>query len=255
MRLGILPAAGMAERWGGYPKELLPVSGNSTLLSRAADSLHTCGCDVVVIITNPSKVQWHAHHLKHMDNIVLAVQKGKELWGAITTAIQINADEYFLMMPDTFVPGRPFPASLQCEFAMGLFETEEPERFGVVRDGRIVDKQPSGSPGLAWGVLAWKWTVAEYWRKGHFTGHTEALNEAIGLFGYGEWHLDYYYDIGSMKHYREFLLTEHANEVDGERFTGFGDLVSEIRRRGEYSAVPAQGEQVLTSLKEAPPRE
>jgi len=38
-RLGIVPAAGSAHRFGGVFKELLPVGESMTLLSRAVDTL------------------------------------------------------------------------------------------------------------------------------------------------------------------------------------------------------------------------
>ena len=218
MRLGILPAAGKADRWGGYPKELLPLSNEHTFLSRAVDLLRSCGCDHVLVITNPAKIHLHAYHLKNWKNVFFAIQKGEEMWGAMATAIDTPADEYCFMMPDTYVSARPFPVSLGGEFGLGVFRTEEPERFGVLRDGHIVNKQPSQESGLAWGVLAWSKLVAAHWRSNAYADYTEAINDAIGTFGYSLWELDYYFDIGSMEHYAEFLLNQHAirNALDLE---------------------------------------
>ena len=209
-RLGILPAAGKADRWGGYPKELLPISNDHTFLSRAVDLLRASGCDHVLVITNPVKIHLHAYHLKNWKNVIFAIQQGEEMWGAMATAIDTPAEEYCFMMPDTFVSACTFPVPLEGEFGLGVFRTEEPERFGVLRGGEIVNKQPSDEPGLAWGVLAWSNLVAAHWRNHVYADYTHAINDAIKTFGYTLWELDYYFDIGSMKHYAEFLLSHDA---------------------------------------------
>lgn len=225
MRLGILPAAGKAERWGGYPKELLPISETDTLMSRAVQSLKECGCDSVLVVTNPGKIQLHAYHLKDWDPIHFVIQQGRELWGAVTTAIQMPVDEYYFMMPDTYLPQLPFPQSVKADLCLGLFSTNEPERFGVLRADQLVDKQAGPIPCLAWGVLAWRRSVAEFWRSRQFASHTDAINSAIRAFGYSTWHLDYYYDMGSMDYYRDFLLARYTQERtadDGLTLPEFG---------------------------------
>ena len=218
MRLGVLPAAGKADRWGGYPKELLPISNTHTFLSRSVESLLQCGCDLVMVVTNPAKIHLHAYHLRAWDHVLFSIQQGDEMWSAMTTALDTPADEYYFMMPDTFLPDRPFPPSMEKDFGIGVFLTEQPERFGVFRGNEIVNKQPSSSPGLAWGVLAWKKAVADYWRTNSYSDYTSAINGAIREYSLVQWHLDYYYDIGSMQHYAEFLLNQHAirNALDLE---------------------------------------
>ena len=232
MRLGVLPAAGRSQRWGGYPKELLPISSREDFLSRAVSSLQLSGCHVIVVITSPSKIPLHTHHLRGLPNVVFAIQKGDELWGAMATAIEIPSDEYFFMMPDTYLPERPFPRSLGKDLSMGLFETVEPERFGMLREGRIVDKEPWDSAGLAWGVLAWKKSVAQYWQEREYSSHTDALNDAIRTFGYGQWVLEYYYDIGTMQHYADFLQAQGAREQVAERFAALDPIIDPIRGEG-----------------------
>lgn len=211
MRLGIIPAAGKADRWGGYPKELLPISNDHTFLSRAVDSLLMCGCDLVMVVTNPAKIHLHAYHLRNWENVLFSIQQGDEMWAAVMTAMDTPANEYYFMMPDTYLPERPFPQSMEMDFGIGVFLTEQPERFGVIRGKRIVNKQSSEMPGLAWGVLAWKKTVADFWKTKSFSDYTSAINGAIREFSFGQWHLAYYYDIGSMDHYSEFLLAQ--NEI------------------------------------------
>ena len=214
MRLGILPAAGKSERWGGYPKELLPVSASQTFMSRAVDSLHACGCDFVLIVTNPAKIHLHAYHLKSKERVLFALQQGTEMWSAMTTAIKTPADEYFFLMPDTYVPPKPFPSELEADFALGVFLTEEPQRFGVLRGGKVVNKEPASDPGLAWGALAWKRCIAEFWQTRHYSDYTAAINDAIQVFDFHSWELDFYFDIGSMDYYAEFLLSRAGMDFE-----------------------------------------
>lgn len=225
MRLGVLPAAGKADRWGGYPKELLPISDDHTFLSRAVETLTCSGCEAVLLVTNPAKIHLHAYHLKNRSNVSFVLQQGNEMWGAMATALQTPADEYLFMMPDTFLPDRPFPTSLQAHIGFGTFTTDEPERFGVFRDGRIVNKQPAGGTGLAWGALAWTSDVAKYWKSQVYEGYTQALNAAIRGFEYTIWELEQYFDIGNMRHYTEFLSLTQA----GDREIGTFDLASQGR--------------------------
>ena len=206
MRLGVIPAAGKADRRGGYPKELLPISSDHTFMSRAVNSLLMCGCDLVMVVTNPAKIHLHAYHLRDWANVLFSIQQGDEMWGAMTTALNTPAEEYYFMMPDTYLPDRPFPQSLKMDLGVGVFLTEQPERFGVFRGREIVNKQPSETPGLAWGALAWSKAVASFWESKSYSDYTNAINGAIQEFSFSQWHLAYYYDMGSMDHYADFLL-------------------------------------------------
>lgn len=216
LRLGILPAAGRADRWGGYPKELLPLANNDTFLSRAVTSLEVCGCDFVIIVSNPIKIHLHAYHMRQRPNVQFAIQRGDEMWSAMVTAMDLPADEYFFMMPDTFIPDRPFPITLTKDFLLGVFETDEPGRFGMLRDGRVINKDAAGGPGKAWGALAWKRSVADFWRSQAFEDYTAAINGAIDAFGFGQWTIDFYHDIASMDYYARFLLSDLAKQDSGE---------------------------------------
>lgn len=228
-RLGVLPAAGQADRWGGYPKELLPISNDHTFLSRSVGLLQSSGCDQVLVVTNPTKIHLHAYHLRDWQGVQFAIQQGDEMWGAMKTAITVPADEYLFMMPDTYVSDPPFPPLERGAFGLGVFLTEEPERFGVIRDGHVVNKAPSDKPGLAWGVLAWNHAVANRWRERQLHSYTQAINDAIDEFGYVTWKLDYYFDVGSMSHYTEFLLSNpeiaHLVELDAAEI----DAVVQVR--------------------------
>ncbi|MGD8814214.1 MAG: NTP transferase domain-containing protein [Anaerolineales bacterium] len=209
-----MPAAGNASRWKGFPKECLPASNGETFLSRTVESLKMCGCDVVLVISHASKIQLHAYLLKDQEGVLFALQQGEEIWAAFTTALKTPADEYCFLMPDTYVPDSPFPTRFDKDFGIGFFQTWEPERFGVLRDGQIVDKQPGDVPCQAWGVLAWKKPVADLWKHQTFPCHTDAINAAIMKFDFDSWILDYYCDIGSMEFYIDFLLKSYAEGED-----------------------------------------
>lgn len=214
-------------RWGGYPKELLPISNGQTLITRAIDSLKLSNCDVIAVVTSQAKIGMHAQHIGESKNIVFAVQRGEELWGAIKTVLEFPADEYYFMMPDTFVPPAPFPRSMTRDFGLGLFATEEPERFGMLRDGMIVDKQPSSQQGHAWGTLVWTRAVVEYWKSKSYRSHTDAFNGALKVFGYDEWLLDYYYDIANMSHYAKFLMSAFDKSQRPDQFPKLIKVVEE----------------------------
>lgn len=232
MRLGVIPAAGKADRWGGYPKELLPISSDHTFMSRAVDSLLMCGCDQVMVVTNPAKIHLHAYHLRDWAKVLFSIQQGDEMWGAMTTALNTPAEEYYFMMPDTYLPDRPFPQSLEADFGVGVFLTEQPERFGVLRGKKVVNKQPSETPGLAWGVLAWSKAVASSWKSKSYGDYTSAINGAIQDFSFSQWHLAYYYDIGSMDHYADFLLNRLEKGEASDQGSELIDRIGQLQQIG-----------------------
>ena len=59
--IGIVPAAGKAERFGGLLKELLPW-GDSSLLGTTVLALQV-HCENVVVLTRPDKIMQHAQAL------------------------------------------------------------------------------------------------------------------------------------------------------------------------------------------------
>jgi hypothetical protein len=139
------------------------------------------------------------------------------------------------MMPDTYVPYKPFPNCLEPDFGVGVFQTNEPTRFGVLRGGQIHDKVPGSAPCLAWGTLAWKRCVAEHWLAHQYRDHTAAINDAMRVFNYSTWGLDYYFDIASMDYYREFLLTEHGQFEHPEQTMALTDIAAASHMRSRLS--------------------
>ena len=200
-RLGIVPAAGKAVRFGGVLKECLPLKRGS-LLELAVDRLPV---DRVILVTNTSKVQTHAQVL---GNKVLYMVQGDEpeLWGAIKSALSIDADYYYFTMPDTFMPFHAFNLVPEVDFSIGLFETDMPERFGVLVDGRVVDKNRDiPVPAQAWGGLVWSRAVKNLWLRSNVTDYTHAINLAIQAFGFETWRISFYHDFASIEDYQNYL--------------------------------------------------
>lgn len=205
-RLGIIPAAGKAERWGGMPKELIPI-GNETLLDRTVLAMENGKADAIMLITNTEKAPLHIQHLKNKP-ILYKIQQGKkDLWSAICESFSIGASMNYFAMPDTYFNTDIFGKMSRLDFNIGYFETREPERFGVISEYEIIDKQPTGGVQKAWGVLSWSYKVAEFWTlfMDQIETHTQAFNMAISQFGFSMTKLDYYHDVANYEYYKRLI--------------------------------------------------
>lgn len=206
--LGIIPAAGEGKRFGGIFKELLPYNGE-TLLERAIKCLKNGGCDKICVVSNNRKISSHAWYLRRAKNVFFVLQQNKGMWGAIEAALPYSQDENVFIMPDTIIP---IDALQQIElhlsaFGLGVFETDEPWRFGTIVDDVIVNKSSAGS-NLAWGIMEWSDDVSAFWESRKLLNYTQAINLAIKEYGYEVWPLDYYYDIASWDDYLKLLRRE-----------------------------------------------
>lgn len=202
-KLGIIPAAGKATRFGGIVKELLPLPDGRSLLEHAVSRLSFC--DRVVVVTNHRKTEAHKRVLD--DDIILQDQIGYELWGAIQTVYQtFDADRYYMTMPDTWIDPSAFDEVPNNSFALGYFFTMTPERFGVLKDGYVVDKDEEATrPAQAWGALAWDRHVCEIWDERKPENYTQAINLALSNVDWGTWQIGRYYDCANMQRYMELL--------------------------------------------------
>ena len=89
-KVGIIPAAGQALRFGGVIKELLRLPDGRTLLEHAVERL--AHCDRIVVVSNADKVDKHIPKLEGKAGVV--IQQGNEMWGAIQTAmVTYDADQ------------------------------------------------------------------------------------------------------------------------------------------------------------------
>lgn len=201
--LGIVPAAGKATRFGGTIKEMLPI-GDQTLIQRVMKQMSGAGVTRFLVVTNWIKGSVHEEHLKRW-RASYVMQKKPEIWGAVQESFLYTAERNLFVMPDTCLEGLRL---LDADLVLGCFETFTPERFGVILNGRVVDKQPMSLkpwPYLAWGALQWSKPVMEFWAAGKFESLPEALTAAMQEFGYRTYLLSEYHDMATFQDYQELI--------------------------------------------------
>ena len=207
-RLGLVPAAGTGSRWGGFYKELLPCGNGEWLLDRTLQVLKRGNADAALIVTSQDKLPALSRHLADPPlPLYFAIQRGhNDIWSAIEESFAIRADLTLFAMPDTYLPLDAFGNSGHGHFGMGTFETNRPDRFGVLYNGRVVNKQqlPDGFYN-AWGVLSWSGACVDFWRRHPPGGYTDAINLALGRYDPQLWQLAYYHDMASWADYTAFV--------------------------------------------------
>lgn len=211
--IGIIPAGGKAERFKGLSKELLPVSPNDCALSRCVKSMKMGEADAIVIASNQERLLEHELVAVQNKNVVVRVQANgfQGLWEVLAVIGEsTEADWYYFAMPDTVYPADVFMRQKNNDVSCGVFQTNKPERFGVVSEGKILDK-PQGLTGthLAWGVWTWSGAAMGVLAKAarETQDHTAALNVMISQFPVEAFLLPYYYDFASFEDYTEFLCS------------------------------------------------
>lgn len=209
-RLGIIPAAGKGARFGGLYKELLPIGNGQTLLSRAVDTLEMIPVDSTLVITSHWKINVHSSALNNR-NVFYAIQNdySQDLWGAIVQSFTVDADWYYFIMPDTLTEQGRFPAEPDHEFMLGLFETDEPQNYGVLIGDKLTDKNTTISGiQLAWGTLVWSRKCVELWKSHLYEidDFTQAFNMAMEQLGWSTYSLAWYFDCGTFERYKRMLI-------------------------------------------------
>lgn len=202
--VGICLAGGKAERWNHYPKEMLPIGNGQTLLDRTIKALRDGGADRIMFMTSKEKAQMHVNHLG--GSVDYFIKTSENMWDSMAVSFQYEADKYLFAMPDTYIPEDTFADFMDGDFSLGVFETGMPERFGVVTENGVVNKQklPAGLYN-AWGALGWTDKVVEYWKSIEVDTYTDAINAAMIRFGYKLKQMDYYFDLASWKDYVSLL--------------------------------------------------
>lgn len=225
MKLGVVPAAGKATRFGGMRKELLPISGGEAVIDRAMTALGRA-TDAILVVASHEKLPILAQYLdsrQYGSPVLYAIQGGgNDIMGAILTALDFPAERYLFAMPDTLIEDSAFSIYPSSDFSMGLFETDTPERFGVLDNRRIVNKKYEShfsepGPYRAWGILSWTQKCAVYWqdiaaRLTHNAGitggdeldYTTAINKAIERFGLSHWRMGSYRDMVDIGEYQAY---------------------------------------------------
>lgn len=210
--LGVVPSAGMGKRWGGFFKEFLPVSEKDKCIDRTVKAMRSGGAEKIMIISNPFKISEHSYHFRDTNDVFFTTQKKDlDLYGAVYESLTFAGEYNLFAMPDTIFPIDTFSRNFSStDLWFGYFQTNKPERFGVILEDRISDKNPylSGKGSFpAWGVVVWSEAVAKFWlRNPNIKTNDEALNMAIRRFGFKSFPLKYYYDFASFSDYKEGLV-------------------------------------------------
>jgi hypothetical protein len=212
--LTILPAGGRAERFDGIYKELLPIGEGKFLLSEAIRRAHALGADRALVISSAEKYPTHARFLsRHASGYDVGIsvrsERDEHLWAALRREIP-TGEAGLLVLPDTtWTCHDRIPAG--ADLAFGLFATDEPHRFSLVHDGRILTK-PAGLAGCwdAWGCVSWSAEVARFWKeeedlRGAYPDYDRAFEDAMREFGYGTFRIEDYCDLGTWTAYASFL--------------------------------------------------
>lgn len=205
--IGVIPAAGLGSRWGGYPKFLLPCGNGQWLLDRTLKMFPVHQSVVVYGDVTLNYIVDHLDRCGKMDDVILCRNTRMDLdfWGSILAALEIEADYYYFAMPDTYPDPGPFYEMIGTKgISLGTHWTLMPERFGVIRNGRAVNKS-AGEPGWAWGTLGWTKEVRDLWLYSALENYTQAINLAIQEYGLNCFPMAYYYDMATWEDYARFV--------------------------------------------------
>lgn len=243
--IALIPAAGKASRFDGLYKELLPIDETEhgriiTGLSHSLMLAWGLGCDKVIIITNKDKVSTHRSYITQLSSLNYMIPEyvvlqnqlyTNDLWGAIKTfnscwneATTMNHtigkdDHCIMIMPDTvpYFEHWPLDKVDRCDFTLGLFETETPERYSTYNSytNQIITKQACSGTCDAWGMVGWSKRVADFWLRTEETTpyrhYDEAFNDVLwrqSEFTRNTFEISSYHDIGTFERYKEFLRSK-----------------------------------------------
>ena len=189
--IGLIPAAGKGVRLGlPYPKELYPIIRDNhykPISQYVLDNMTTAGLQHVVFVVNETKHQLMGYfgsgrrfgcHVSYVvqeriENTNSSTSPG--LANALDSAFHLVRDKtVFFGMADTIMqPKDVFAQAISAADPMDdviliLFETDRPEKFGMVRvDGtdqvlEIVDKPSRTNLLEMWGAIIWRPSFTEY---------------------------------------------------------------------------------------------
>lgn len=189
--IGLIPAAGKGMRLGlPYPKELYPVIQNNRykpISQFVLDNLTHAGLKHIVFVINETKHQligYFGNGHRFDCDITYVVQEQSAVAGmstspglahALDSAYHLTQGKtVFFGMADTIMrPTNVFQYAFQNsspddDVILVLFDTERPEKFGMVRttsDDRvveIVDKPNHTDLTRMWGCIIWRPRFTEY---------------------------------------------------------------------------------------------
>jgi glucose-1-phosphate thymidylyltransferase len=189
--IGLIPAAGKGVRLGlPYPKELYPVIRNNhykPISQFVVDNLVKAGLKHIVFVVNETKHQLIGYYGSgqrfgcDISYVVQEVVEGKTkstspgLAHALDSAYHlVKGKTVFFGMADSLMqPSDVFErvyesGSLDNDVILGMFTTERPEKFGMVKmdgEGRvfeIIDKPKQTDLTEMWGCIIWRPRFTEY---------------------------------------------------------------------------------------------
>ena len=209
--IGLIPAAGKGLRLGlPYPKELYPVIRDNhykPVSQFVLDNMTHAGVRHVVFVINETKHQLISYfgngHRFGCDISYVVQEAAREadastspgLAHALDSAYHLTRGKtvFFGMADTVMLPSDVFRHTYAAsqpadDVALALFETERPEKFGMVEsrpDGtvaRIVDKPRQTNLVEMWGCIIWRPSFTEFLRKCVSQGlgdFAEIMNRAI----------------------------------------------------------------------------
>lgn len=189
--IGLIPAAGRGVRLGlPYPKELYPVIRDNhykPISQFVVDNLTNAGLKHIVFVVNETKHQLMGYFGSgqrfgcDISYVVQEIVDGKTkstspgLAHALDSAYHlVKGKTVFFGMADTLMnPGDIFKrvyeaASTVDDVLFGMFTTDRPEKFGMVRMGtdlrvlEIVDKPNHTDLTEMWGCIIWRPSFTEH---------------------------------------------------------------------------------------------
>ena len=189
--IGLIPAAGKGVRLGlPYPKELYPIIRDNRYKPVAqfvVDNLTQAGVSHIVFVINETKHQligYFGDGHRFGCNISYVVQEqvndqnmstSPGLAHALDSAYHLTRNKivFFgmadtIMQPHNVFAGAYAVADPKDDVILILFETERPEKFGMVRSNgdrrvvEIVDKPRQTALTEMWGCIIWRPRFTEY---------------------------------------------------------------------------------------------
>jgi len=205
MKIGLIPAAGLAQRLGiRTPKELLHFQGQA-IINYNINHLIAAQVDCIVIVIRQGKEAIRHHIAQHypgfqFDFVYQTGEIGRLIDAVKASYSAIRNHEVYFCMADTFVTPNPFQFSLQKELTLFCFEApgEEWRHFGVVNlaEGKVVDKPTQYAGNVCWGALAWQ---------PPFTEKIMAHDDLTAVMNQADWDyhicIEQYTDIGIKPEY------------------------------------------------------
>ena len=230
MKVGVIPAAGLATRMAGLPKFLLPIlQGDQTLLDWHVER-QSAVVDRIVVVTRPQNAHLLERHTANSHVTVVAATTETMSETVLRVMAAFPAEQYMLGMPDTyFLDQDPYPELAVddeasddiAKLALWRIRDEQKGKLGQVdvdHSGMVtamLDKDPNCHYPYSWGALSFRAELASYIRTDHpHVGYAvaEALSQGQRVEGVvmdGQ-----YFDCGTPSEFRSLLRTVDAASVD-----------------------------------------